>query len=59
MNDISFDAVTTTPRMVYIEDAFKIEMKISGGVSAFSFPFSNESLTEKLLQFLDPSELGV
>lgn len=53
------DVQRTSPDEVICGEPIVIRFKVDGavGVPGFKFPFSNESLTESLLEFLENNEL--
>lgn len=50
-------SVSTFPNPVDLSKTFKIQFTVLGALpGGFQFPFSNESLTEKKLQFVKMKE---
>lgn len=54
---MEIQSVLTFPNPVDLSKTFKIQFTVIGALpGGFQFPFSNESLTEKKLQFIKTKE---
>ena len=52
------DVICVPTTALAVGESFKIQFTVAGGSSGFFFPFSNESVTEKLIEFLKEDDNG-